>query len=222
MLEPKLLSAMAAAILIPLAVGCSRNSSENQSDTANASSNIQQPVATSYGERLRAMADADLKAEFVRAARAANEACDRVASVTPPRGAGDAPVWTVNCADGGVLAMVPSATEVGRVLRTREAQPTAPPEPAPQPRRFGGTYQAVTVVFDMPRTIEFNGPRNCLVYTEHGLYDGLEEGTCVPAEGGMEFSMSTQFGGATKYFRSEGPDTLSYRRGGRSVMLRRQ
>lgn len=216
-------SRSAAATLIVLADlvgGCQRSAPGESAQAGNAASNVQAARPEAYAERLRAMAEPGRRTELAGAARRANEPCDEVASVAAPGARDEVPVWTIACADGGALAMVVGSRSVARVLRLRAARSAAPPEP-PTPQ-FGGIYLAARPVMGMPYKIEFNGPRNCLIYTENGLYDGLEEGTCVPAAGGMEFSMGTPFGSATKYFRSEGPDSLSYRRGGRSIVMTRR
>jgi hypothetical protein len=213
-------AAAALLVLAGLAGACQRSAPGEWAKADNAAANAQAARPETYSERLRAMAEPERRAELAGAARRANEPCDQVASIAAPGARDEVPVWTMACADGGALAMVVGASSVARVLRLRAARPAAPPPP-PTPQ-FGGIYVAATPLMWMPYKVEFNGPRNCLVYTETGYYDSLEEGTCVPAAGGMEFSMGTPFGSATKYFRSEGPDSLSYRRGGRTVVLTRR
>lgn len=216
-------SRSAAATLLVLAGlvgGCQRSAPDESAQAGNTASNGQAQRPESYAERLRAMGEAERRTELAGAARRASESCDQVASIAAPSARDEVPVWTMACADGGALAMIVGGRSVARVLRLRAPRPVAPPPP-PTPQ-FGGTYLAAAPLMGMPYKIEFNGPRNCNVYEENGLYDSREEGTCVPAEGGMEFSMGSAFGSSSKYFRSEGPDRLSYRRGGRTVVLTRQ
>lgn len=109
---------------------------------------------------------------------------------------------------------------------------------APAQAVFGGTYVSNNRISLMPRRIEFNGPRNCIVYTNGVAYaEGAiapgsratgpgpgsnAEGLCQPAQGGMEFSSGGSFGGETMYFRTVDADTFSYQRGGQIVYLTRR
>jgi hypothetical protein len=103
---------------------------------------------------------------------------------------------------------------------------------------FGGTYVSNNRIGLMPNRIEFNGPRNCIVYTNGVAYaegaiapgssatgpgpGSSAEGLCQPANGGMEFSTSSPFGGQTMYFRTVDGDTFSYQRRGQTIYLTRR
>lgn len=82
---------------------------------------------TSYHARLKAMPDTQRAREFILAARAAQERCEEITRMAAPQSDEAIPIWTVNCADGGRLAMVLNRERVEQVLRTR---PPTPPVPA--------------------------------------------------------------------------------------------
>jgi hypothetical protein len=193
-------SSATVLVLIGLASACSGRGQDKLVQADKGTANVQSATAQTYGMSLAAMSQVERKSELAAAARNADETCNEITSLSPPRADDEVPVWNVTCADGGNLAMIVGDRAISRVLRTTAARPPAPPEP-----EFGGTYVASEPIMNMPYMIEFNGPRNCLVYTETGYYDSRDEGTCTPTEGDMEFAMGGPFGAATRYFRAEGP-----------------
>ena len=132
---------------------------------------------------------------------------------------------------------VPNVTGPGRVdppVASSQPAEAAPAVTTPVQPELSGTYVSNNRLGLMPVRIEFNGPRNCIVYTNGVDYagsavgpgasglgpGGSSEGLCQRAEGGMEFS-STGFGGETMYFRAVDANTFSYQRRGRTIYLRR-